>query len=83
MAPNAIKVTVPKQDEAGNVHLASPGLFQNYDSWITPILPDDFAGPLYGHTASHAYVMALATEKLQPGWVMDAEGAAAAEESDS
>lgn len=61
-------------DEAGDIHLASPGLFHDYDHWSTAILPDDFIGPVYCHLPSHEYVTALATGAEQPGWVMDMRG---------
>ena len=54
----------------GLVHLNSPGLFQNYDSWITPLLPTIFQGQSYCHVASVEYVMALATGAMQPGTVV-------------
>lgn len=51
----------------GTVHLNSPGLFQNYDSWFTPILPKIFQGQSYCHLATVEYVTALATGAMQPG----------------
>jgi len=58
----------------GRVHLASPGLFHDYDHWSRPILPDDFIGPVYCHLPSHEYVTSLATGAEEPGWVMDVRG---------
>ncbi|MEO8029739.1 MAG: hypothetical protein ABI765_02755 [Gemmatimonadota bacterium] len=54
----------------GKVHLNSPGLFQDYDSWITPLLPKIFQGQSYCHLATVEYVMALATGQMQPGTVV-------------
>ena len=54
----------------GQVHLNSPGLFQDYDSWITPLLPKIFQGQSYCHLATVDYVMALATGQMQPGTVV-------------
>ena len=54
----------------GRVHLSSPGLFQDYDSWITPLLPKLFQGQSYCHLATLEYVMALATGVMQPGTVV-------------
>ena len=60
----------------GLIHLNSPGLFQAYDSWITPLLPKIFQGQSYCHLATVEYVMALATGVMQPGTVMTtADGA--------
>ena len=60
----------------GRVHLGSPGLFQDYDSWITPLLPKIFQGQSYCHLATLEYVMALATGVMQPGTVVTtADGA--------
>ena len=54
----------------GAVHLNSPGLFQDYDSWITPFLPAIFKGQSYCHLATVEYIKALATEEMQPGTVV-------------
>ena len=54
----------------GAVHLNSPGLFQDYDSWITPLLPAIFKGQSYCHLATVEYIKALATEEMKPGTVV-------------
>jgi hypothetical protein len=54
-------------DETGGVHLSSPGLFQNYDSWITRFLPWKFRGQHYCHSATPDYIEALATGRMEPG----------------
>ena len=54
----------------GLVHVNSPGLFHDYDSWTTWILPENFEGQAYCHLATGAYLKALATGEMQPGTVM-------------
>ncbi len=54
----------------GRVHLNSPGLFQDYDSWFTPLLPERFQGQSYCHLPTVDYLKALATGAMQPGTVM-------------
>jgi hypothetical protein len=54
----------------GLVHLSSPGLFQNYDSWITRFLPWQVQGQHYCHTATSDYIKALATGAIEPGTVI-------------
>ena len=56
--------------EEGAVHLQSPGLFHDYDSWTTWILPENFEGQAYCHLATPAYMTALATGEQEPGIVM-------------
>lgn len=51
----------------GVVHLNSPGLYQNYDSWITPLLPKIVQGQAYCHLPTVGYVKLLATGAMQPG----------------
>lgn len=51
----------------GRVHLRSIGLFQDYDSWITPLLPEILQGQSYCHWPTVDYVMALATGAIAPG----------------
>lgn len=53
--------------EDGAVHINSPGLFQNYDSWITWFLPERVQGQSYCHLATVDYFKALATGDMQPG----------------
>lgn len=57
----------------GTVHLASPGLFQNYDSWITWFLPEKVQGQSYCHLPTVDYVKALATGEMQPGQTITTE----------
>lgn len=54
----------------GAIHLNSPGLFQDYDSWITRFLPWQVQGQHYCHTATADYIRALATGEMQPGTVI-------------
>ncbi|MFW2405963.1 MAG: hypothetical protein ACN4GT_14425 [Gammaproteobacteria bacterium] len=51
----------------GVIHLQSPGLFHDYDSWTTIILPEKFEGQTYCHLATADYVKALATGDMEPG----------------
>lgn len=51
----------------GRVVLRSPGLFQDYDSWITPLLPKIVQGQSYCHLPTAEYLVALATGALAPG----------------
>jgi hypothetical protein len=51
----------------GRVHLHSPGLFQDYDSWITRFLPWQVQGQSYCHLPTVDYVRALATGATEPG----------------
>jgi len=57
-------------DDAGAVHFNSPGLFQNYDHWITWFLPDRFQGQSYCHIASVGYMKALAKGEMEPGTII-------------
>jgi hypothetical protein len=57
----------------GAVHLSSPGLFQNYDSWITRFLPWQVQGQHYCHTATSEYVKALATGTFEPGLIITSD----------
>lgn len=56
--------------EDGRVHIASPGLFQDYDSWITSLLPEQVQGQSYCHLATVDYLKALATGAMAPGTVV-------------
>jgi hypothetical protein len=51
----------------GRVHLRSVGLFQDYDSWITPLLPEILQGQSYCHWPTVEYIVALATGAIAPG----------------
>lgn len=57
----------------GRVHLRSVGLFQDYDSWITPLLPEILKGQCYCHWPTTEYLMALATGSLAPGTLVTTE----------
>ena len=54
----------------GAVHITSHGLFQNYDSWITAVLPRQVQGQSYCHLATAEYLTALATGQMEPGTVV-------------
>jgi len=54
----------------GAVHIQAPGLFHDYDSWMTWILPEKFEGQAYCHLATPAYLSALALGEIKPGTVM-------------
>jgi len=54
-------------DDDGAVHINSPGLFHDYDSWTTLILPERFEGQVYCHLATVEYLQALAAGEMQPG----------------
>jgi hypothetical protein len=54
----------------GAIHISSPGLFHDYDSWTTWILPENFEGQAYCHLATVGYLKALATGAMEPGTVM-------------
>ena len=54
----------------GAVHIRSHGLFQNYDSWITALLPRQVQGQSYCHLATVEYFRALATGVMEPGTVI-------------
>jgi hypothetical protein len=56
--------------EDGLVHLNSPGLFHDYDSWTTWILPEKFEGQAYCHLPTVDYLKGLATGEIQAGTVM-------------
>lgn len=53
--------------EGGAVHLQSPGLFHDYDSWTTMILPEIVEGQVYCHLPTPAYIKALARGEMEPG----------------
>jgi hypothetical protein len=57
----------------GTVHLNSPGLFQDYDSWITRFLPWQVQGQSYCHLATVDYIKALATGEMEPGTVITSD----------
>ncbi len=51
----------------GLIHFRSPGLFQDYDSWITFLLPKNFQGQSYCHLPTVNYMKALAAGEMEPG----------------
>ena len=56
--------------EDGAVHFNTPGLFHDYDSWTTWILPEMVEGQAYCHIASVDYMKLLAKGEMQPGTLM-------------
>ena len=56
--------------EDGAIHFNSPGLFHDYDSWTTWILPEKFEGQTYCHIATVAYMKAVATGEIEPGTII-------------
>ena len=56
--------------EDGAVHFNSPGLFHDYDSWTTWILPEIVEGQAYCHIASVDYMKLVAKGDLEPGTLM-------------
>ena len=53
--------------EDGAVHISSPGLYQNYDSWITALLPKALQGQSYCHLATVESLKSVATGARPPG----------------
>ena len=56
--------------EGGAIHFNTPGLFHDYDSWTTLILPEQFEGQAYCHIASVDYMKLLAKGEIEPGTLM-------------
>jgi hypothetical protein len=56
--------------EDGAIHFNSPGLFHDYDSWTTWILPEKFEGQTYCHLATVDYMKAVAKGEIKPGTQM-------------
>ena len=54
----------------GKIHINSPGLFHDYDSWTTWILPEIVEGQSYCHLATVDYMKALASGEMEPGTVV-------------
>ena len=54
-------------DDDGAIHLSSPGLFHDYDSWTTWILPEIVEGQAYCHIATASYIKSLAIGEMEPG----------------
>ena len=53
--------------EDGAVHLSSPGLFQDYDSWIRYLFPERVVGQVYCHLPTADFIKALASGAVEPG----------------
>lgn len=53
--------------EDGAVHLSSPGLFQDYDSWIRYLFPERVVGQVYCHLPTTDFIKALASGEVEPG----------------
>ncbi len=56
----------------GQVHLASPGLFQDYDRWFTRWLPEKLQGQSYCHLPTVDYIKAVAGGVMPPGATISA-----------
>lgn len=54
----------------GAIHLRSHGLFHDFDSWTSWILPERVEGQVYCHLPTPAYMQALATGAMEPGTLM-------------
>lgn len=57
-------------DPEGKVHIQSPGLQTDWESWIGWIMPDRLMGQTYCHLATVPYLKALATGAVQAGTVL-------------
>lgn len=51
----------------GTVHISTPGLYQNYDSWYTTLLPEVLKGQSYCHLATVEALKAVAKGEMAPG----------------
>ena len=54
-------------DPEGKVHIQSPGLQTDWESWINWIMPDMLMGQTYCHLATVPYLKALATGAVEAG----------------
>jgi hypothetical protein len=54
----------------GAIHVSSPGLYQDPESWYTPLLPDFLKGQSYCHLATVESLKAVASGALEPGTVI-------------
>jgi hypothetical protein len=54
-------------DEDGAIHLASPGLQSEWDSWISYVMPDRFLGQTYCHLPTADYIKRIAKGEAEPG----------------
>jgi hypothetical protein len=59
--------------EDGAVHVASPGLQSNWDSWISYIMPDRLLGQTYCHLATADYMKRVAKGEAEPGRTLTTE----------
>ncbi len=50
----------------GAIHVNSPGLYQNYDSWYTFLLPEIVKGQSYCHLATTELMRAIASGEIEP-----------------
>ncbi len=57
-------------DASGVLHIRSPGLYQEYDSWYTVLLPDFLKGQSYCHLATVESLKAVAAGELPLGTVI-------------
>ena len=53
----------------GRVHLVAPGLFQDYDSWYTWMLPESLQGQHYCHLPTVNHIKAVAMGSMPAGLV--------------
>jgi hypothetical protein len=53
--------------EDGATHLASPGLQSEWDSWISPFMPDRFLGQTYCHLTTVDYMKRISKGEAEPG----------------
>jgi hypothetical protein len=56
--------------EDGAMHVPTPGLYHDYDSWMTWLLPEMLEGQMYCHIPTVEYFQALASGGLAPGTLM-------------
>ena len=55
--------------EDGAVHIQSPGLQTDWESWMGMIMPDRLMGQTYCHLPTVEYIVRLATGEIEPGRV--------------
>jgi hypothetical protein len=53
----------------GAMHIASPGLYQDYDAWYTFLLPEIVQGQSYCHLATVEAIKSVAAGEMAPGAV--------------
>jgi hypothetical protein len=59
--------------EDGAIHIASPGLQSNWDSWISYIMPDRLLGQTYCHLTTVDYMKRIAKGDAEPGKTLTTE----------